>query len=142
MAKDRIDRTELASKLLEAAGTAEDPIREIGEMVLNFVSEAEAAARVGAEPYERSDERVTHRNGYRKRRFDTRLGTLELNIPKLREGGFVPSFIENRKRSEQALISVIQEAVVQGVSTRKIEAVLATFGIAGISAGQVSHLHP
>jgi transposase-like protein len=140
MAKDRIERTELASKLLEAAGTAEDPIREIGEMVLNFVSEAEAAARVGAEPYERSDERVTHRNGYRKRRFDTRLGTLELNIPKLREGGFVPSFIENRKRSEQALISVIQEAVVQGVSTRKIEAVLATFGIAGISAGQVSHL--
>jgi transposase-like protein len=83
---------------------------------------------------------VTQRNGYRERRFDTRLGTLNLKIPKVREGGFVPSFIEHRKRSEQALISVIQEAVIQGVSTRKIEAVLAAFGIAGISAGQVSQL--
>jgi transposase-like protein len=140
MAKDRIDRTEFAGKLVEVARTAEDPIREIGEMVLNFVSEAEASARVGAEPYERTEERVTQRNGYRERRFDTRLGTLNLKIPKVREGGFVPSFIEHRKRSEQALISVIQEAVIQGVSTRKIEAVLAAFGIAGISAGQVSQL--
>ena len=60
--------------------------------------------------------------------------------PKMREGGYVPSFIEHRKRSEQALISVIQEAVVKGVSTRKIEAVLEEFGIAGVSAGQVSQL--
>jgi len=63
-----------------------------------------------------------------------------LKIPKLREGGYVPSFIENRRRSEQALISVIQEAVVQGVSTRKIEAVLQQFGITGVSAAQVSQL--
>ncbi len=72
--------------------------------------------------------------------LDTRLGTLRLQVPKLREGGYVPSFIEHRKRSEQALISVIQEAVVKGVSTRKIEAVLEQFGIAGVSAGQVSQL--
>lgn len=65
---------------------------------------------------------------------------MNLKIPKVREGGFVPSFIEHRKRGEQALISVIQEAVIQGVSTRKIEAVLAAFGIAGISAAQVSQL--
>ena len=109
-------------------------------MVLNFLSEAEAAAQVGAEPYERTDERATYRNGYRDRRFDTRLGSLQLRIPKLREGGFVPSFIEHRKRSEQALVSVIQEAVVRGVSTRKVEAVLESFGIAGVSAGQVSQL--
>ena len=67
-------------------------------------------------------------------------GRLQLQVPKLREGGYVPSFIEHRKRSEQALISVIQEAVVKGVSTRKIEAVLEGLGIAGVSAGQVSQL--
>jgi len=68
------------------------------------------------------------------------LGTLTLKVPKLREGGYVPSFIEHRRRSEQALISVIQEAVVKGVSTRKIEGVLEELGIAGVSAGQVSQL--
>ncbi len=143
MAKDRINRSELGDKILaltQNTPDGQDPLREIGEMVLNFISEAEAAAQVGAEPYERTDERATHRNGYRDRRYDTRLGTLRLRIPKLREGGFVPSFIEHRKRSEQALVSVIQEAVVQGVSTRKIETVLESFGIAGVSAGQVSQL--
>lgn len=143
MAKDRIDRAELGDKILaltQNAPEGADPLREMAEMLLNFIGEAEATARVGAEPYERSEERGTHRNGYRDRRFDTRLGTMQLRIPKLREGGFVPSFIEHRKRSEQALVSVIQESVVQGVSTRKIETVLESFGIAGVSAGQVSHL--
>jgi putative transposase len=109
-------------------------------MIADFVMEAEVTAKVGAAPHERTPDRTTHRNGFRDRRWDTRLGTLELKVPKLREGGYVPSFVEHRKRSEQALISVIQEAVVQGVSTRKIEAVLAEFGIAGVSAGQVSQL--
>ncbi len=140
MAKDRIDRNELADKLMEVASRAEDPLRAMAEMVTEFMMEAEASAKIGAEPYERSAERVTQRNGYRERRWDTRVGTLELKIPKLREGGYVPSFIEHRKRSEQALVSIIQEAVVQGVSTRKIEAVLEEFGIAGVSAGQVSQL--
>ena len=105
-------------------------------MITDFVMEAEVTERIGAAPHERSDERVTHRNGHRERRW----GTLRLQVPKLREGGYVPSFIEHRKRSEQALISVIQEAVVKGVSTRKIEAVLEQLGIAGVSAGQVSQL--
>jgi len=140
MAKDRIERDELASKLFEEAAGAEDPLRKIAEMVTGFLMEAEVTAKVGAEPHERSEERATHRNGYRPRRWDTRLGTLELQVPKIREGGYVPSFIEHRKRSEQALISVIQEAVVKGVSTRKIESVLEEFGIAGVSAGQVSQL--
>jgi transposase-like protein len=112
----------------------------MAEMITDFVMEAEVSAKIGAEPYERAAERTTHRNGYRERRWDTRLGSLQLQVPKVREGGYVPSFIEHRKRSEQALVSVIQEAVVQGVSTRKIENVLAEFGIAGVSAGQVSQL--
>jgi len=140
MAKDRIERDELASKLVEMTQEAEDPLRSMAEMITDFLMEAEVTAKVGAEPYERNDARTTHRNGHRYRRWDTRLGTLSLKVPKLREGGYVPSFVEHRRRSEQALISVIQEAVVQGVSTRKIEAVLAEFGIAGVSAGQVSQL--
>jgi transposase-like protein len=140
MAKDRIDRNELADKLVETANSAEDPLRAMAEMIADFVMEAEVTAKVGAEPHERTAERTTHRNGHRERRWDTRLGTLTLNVPKLREGGYVPSFIEHRKRSEQALISVIQEAVVKGVSTRKIESVLEQLGIAGVSAGQVSQL--
>ncbi|MBX9602482.1 MAG: IS256 family transposase [Bryobacteraceae bacterium] len=140
MAKDRIDRAELADKLVESATSAEDPLRAMAEMIADFMMEAEVTAKVGAEPHERSAERTTHRNGFRDRRWDTRLGTLSLKVPKLREGGYVPSFIEHRKRSEQALVSVIQEAVVRGVSTRKIEAVLGELGIAGVSAGQVSQL--
>jgi transposase-like protein len=112
----------------------------MAEMVLDFLMEAEVTQKIGAEPHERTEERTGYRNGHRERRWDSRLGTLSLKVPKVREGGYVPSFIEHRKRSEQALISVIQEAVVQGVSTRKIETVLAEFGIAGVSAGQVSQL--
>ena len=140
MAKDRIERDELASKLMETATSAADPLRAMAELLTDFVMEAEVTAKVGAEVHERSAERTTHRNGHRERRWDTRLGTLQLQVPKVREGGYIPSFIEHRKRSEQALISVIQEAVVKGVSTRKIEAVLEELGIAGVSAGQVSQL--
>ena len=120
MAKDRIDRAELADKLLEGVTSAEDPLRAMAEMIADFMMEAEVTAKIGAEAHERSAERTTYRNGFRDRRWDTRLGTLALKVPKLREGGYVPSFIEHRKRSEQALVSVIQEAVVRGVSTRKI----------------------
>jgi transposase-like protein len=140
MAKDRITRAELADKLVETGQSAEDPIRAMAELMADFLMEAEVTAKVGAEPHERSAGRTTYRNGYRGRRWDTRLGTLELQVPKVREGGYVPSCIEHRKRSEQALASVIREAVVQGVSTRKIEAVLGELGIAGVSAGQVSQL--
>ena len=112
----------------------------MAEMIADFVMEAEVAQRVGPEPHERSEDRTGYRNGHRERRSETRLGTLSLRCRKVREGGYVPSFIEHRKRSEQALISVIREAVVQGGSTRKIENVLAEFGIAGVSAGQVSQL--
>src|SRR3954453_7250645 len=104
MAKDRIDRNELADKLVEAASAAEDPLRQMAEMVLHFLMEAQVAAKVGAEPHERAEGQTGYSNGHRERRWDTRLGTLSLEVPKVREGGYVPSFIENRKRSEQALI--------------------------------------
>jgi putative transposase len=74
----------------------------MAEMIADFMMEAEATGKVGAEAHERSPERTTYRNGFRDRRWDTRLGTLALKVPKLREGGYVPSFIEHRKRSEQA----------------------------------------
>jgi putative transposase len=135
MAKDRIDRDELASKLVETASAAEDPLRAMARLVTDFLMEAEVTAKIGAEPHERSGS-----HDHRERRWDTRVGTLTLNVPKLREGGYVSSFIEHRKRSEKALISVIQEAVLKGVSTRKTEGVLGQFGIAGVSAGQVSQL--
>lgn len=140
MAKDRIDRNELADKLVETASAAEDPVRAMAELILDFVMEQQVEQKIGAAPHERTAERTGYRNGHRERRWDTRLGSLTLQVPKVREGGYVPTFIEHRKRSEQALISVIQEAVVQGVSTRKIESVLEEFGIAGVSAGQVSQL--
>jgi len=131
MAKDRIDRAELADKLLESATSAEDPLRAMAEMIAGFLMEAEVTAKAGVEPHERSAERTTHRNGHRDRRWDTRAGTLALKVPKLGEGGYVPSFIEHRKRSEQALVSVIQKAVVRRVSTRKIGAVAGGIGHCG-----------
>ena len=140
MAKKRIERDELVGKLMETIGSAEDPLRAMAEGMMDYLMEAEVTAKIGAEAFERTADRTTYRNGFRDRRWDTRLGTLQLQVPKLREGGSVPSFVENRQRSEQAIISVIQEAVVKGVSTRKIEAVLEQLGIAGVSAGQVSQL--
>ena len=140
MAKKRIERDELVGKLMETIGSAEDPLRAMAEGMMDYLMEAEVTAKIGAEAFERTADRTTYRNGFRDRRWDTRLGTLQLQVPKLREGGYVPSFVENRQRSEQAIISVIQEAVVKGVSTRKIEAVLEQLGIAGVSAGQVSQL--
>ena len=87
MAKDRIERDELASKLVTTAECAEDPLRAMAEIIADFVMEAEVTEKVGAAPHERSNQRQTHRNGYRERRWDTRLGTLRLQVPKLREGG-------------------------------------------------------
>jgi len=96
MAKDRIDRDELASKLIETASSAEDPLRAMAELITDFLMEAEVTAKVGAEPHERSAERSTHRNGHRERRWDTRLGTLTLNVPKVREGGYVANAANRR----------------------------------------------
>lgn len=108
--------------------------------LLQELMETEVSAQIGAGHYERTNERTTQRNGYRARPWDTRLGTLELAIPKLRTGSYFPSWLEPRRRAEQALVAVVAEAYVQGVSTRKVEALVQSLGIAGISKSEVSRL--
>ena len=81
----------------------------------------EVSELIGAELGERTEDRATHRNGYRPRRWDTRAGEIELQIPKIRQGSYFPSFLQPRKRSEQALVSVVQQAYVCGVSTRRVD---------------------
>ena len=83
--------------------------------------EAEVSQLIGAELHERSETRTTHRNGYREREWDTPVGTLELEIPKLRQGSYFPSLLEPRRRHERALLAVVQEAYVHGVSTRAVD---------------------
>jgi transposase-like protein len=117
-----------------------DFLQEGVRWLVQELMEAEVSAQIGAERYARSDERTTQRNGYRTRPWDTRVGTLELASPKLRTGTYFPSWLEARKRGEEALISVVAEAYVQGVSTRKVEALVQSLGIAGISKSEVSRL--
>jgi transposase-like protein len=100
----------------------------------------EVAALIGAERYERSEERTNQRNGARHRPFDTRLGTIDLAIPKLRTGSYFPTWLEPRRRAEQALVAVVAEAYLKGVSTRKVEDLVQSLGIAGMSKSEVSRL--
>src|SRR5437764_566788 len=137
MAEERMPVLDALRKGEEAAG---DPLREMIRWTIQELMEAEVAAQIGAGRYERSGERVTQRNGYRTRPWDTRVGTLELEIPKLRQGSYFPSWLEPRRRAEQALVAVVAEAYVQGVSTRKVEALVQALGIAGISKSEVSRL--
>lgn len=119
-----------------------DVIRESVAAMVAELMEAEVAALAGAEHGERAPgERVAQRNGYRHRGWRTRAGELDLAIPKLRSGpAYFPSFLEPRKRSEQALVAVVQEAYVNGVSTRKVERLVEQLGIEGMSKDQVSRL--
>jgi putative transposase len=137
MAEDRMGLPELLRKGEEPA---EDPLRQIVRWAVQELMEAEVAAQIGAERYERTDERSTQRNGYRPRTWDTRVGSLELQIPKLRQGNYLPGWLEPRRRAEQALVAVVAEAYVQGVRTRKVEAVVQALGIVGISKSEVSRL--
>src|SRR3954470_6224278 len=137
MAEERMPVLDALRKGEEAAG---DPLREMIRWTIQELMEAEVAAQIGAGRYERSGERVTQRNGYRTRPWDTRVGTLELAIPKLRSGNYFPSWLEPRRRAEQALVAIVAEAYVQGVSTRKVETLVQALGIDGISKSEVSRL--
>src|SRR5919109_618193 len=95
-----------------------DVIRESVRAVAQELMEAEVSELIGAQRGERTEDRATHRNGYRARRWDTRAGEIELQIPKIRQGSYFPSFLQPRKRSEQALVSVVQQAYVCGVSSK------------------------
>jgi transposase-like protein len=117
-----------------------DALRESVLLVLGELMEAEVAELAGAERYEHTPTRIAQRNGYRPRAWDTRVGTLDLAIPRLRSGSYFPSFLEPRRRSEQALVAVVQEAYVNGVSTRKVERLVEQLGIGGMSKSQVSRL--
>ncbi len=124
-------------KLLEFQ-EAEDPLLAMIEWMTNQMMELEIAQKCNAPKGIHEKARKAYRSGYRPRRFDTRLGTLYMLVPKLRNGGYVPFFVTEKKRSEQALIEVIQEAWINGVSTRKIDRLAKAIGIEGISASQVS----
>src|ERR1700754_475695 len=102
--------------------------------------ELEVSELIGAELGERRpDDRATHRNGYRPRRWDTKAGEVELQIPKLRQGSYFPSFLEPRKRGEQALLAVVQQAYVCGVSTRRVDQLVESLGLR-VSKSEVSRI--
>jgi transposase-like protein len=118
-----------------------DVLRELLHDVVDRIMGAEVDGIAGAGHGERTPERTNRRNGYRGRRFDTRLGTIDLRIPKLRSGSYFPDWLlEPRRRSERALTAVVAEAYVLGVSTRRVEELVQTLGIAGMSKSQVSEL--
>jgi putative transposase len=116
-----------------------DVIRESVRAVAQELMEAEISELIGAERGERTEDRATHRNGYRPRRWDTRAGEIELQIPKIRQGSYFPSFLQPRKRSEQALVSVVQQAYVCGVSTRRVDQLVESLGLR-ISKSEVSRI--
>jgi putative transposase len=128
--------------LLEALQKADDGnfLRALAETVLQILMEADVEGVIGAGRYERSGERTTWRNGYRERTLDTRLGPLNLKIPKLRTGSYFPPVLEARKTAERALVAVIQEAWIAGVSTRRVDDLVQAMGLSGISKSQVSKL--
>jgi len=117
-----------------------DFLRAVAEAVLQLLMEADVEGLIGAGRHERAEQRTTWRNGYRDRSLDTRLGTLNLKVPKLRQGSYFPGFLEARKTSEQALVAVIQEAWIGGVSTRRVDELAQAMGLAGISKSTVSKL--
>jgi putative transposase len=134
----RMTAAQLADKLLSSEHA--DVVRESVAWMVTQLMDAEVAAQIGAEHGERAPERLTHRNGYRPRVWDTRVGEVELAIPRLRQGSYFPSFLEPRRRAEQALVAVVQEAYVNGVSTRKVDRLVQQLGVAGMSKDQVSRL--
>jgi transposase-like protein len=136
--RPRMTAAQLADKLMSQEH-AEVLLASVAWMARELM-EAEVAAKVGAELGERSLERSTHRNGYRPRGWDTRVGSVELAIPKLRQGSYFPSFLEPRRRAEQALVAVVQEAYVNGVSTRKVDRLVQQMGLHHLGKDQVSRL--
>jgi transposase-like protein len=133
----------VASELLEAfrAGEGVDLIRESVRLVLQELIETEAVERIGAGRYERTETRVTDRNGTRPRLVSTQAGDVQLRIPKLRKGSFFPVILEPRRRIDQALYAVVMEAYVNGVSTRAVDDLATALGIdSGISKSEVSRI--
>src|ERR687884_248670 len=134
---ERMTAEEVVGYLLEGEGL--DFLHESLRWMVEQLMEVEVSELIGAEHGERTPDRATHRNGYRPRRWDTRAGELELRIPKLRQGSYFPSFLEPRRRSEQALLAVVQQAYVCGVSTRRVDQLVESLGLR-ISRSEVSRV--
>jgi len=130
----------LLGKVLLGSITEKDPVLAMLEWVAHQMMLIEAEAKVGAEKGKHSRHRKTYFSGARVRRMDTRLGTIYLYVPKLRKGGYVRFFVTERKRSELALAALVQEAFINGISTRRIERLAQALGIENISASQVSEI--
>ena len=135
MTKTKMDLPELLAKHDQG-----ELLRGIAEAVLKLIMEADVDGLIGVGRHEGSGERTTWRNGYRERALDTRSGTLNLQVPKLRPGSYFPGFLEARKTLEQTLVPVIQEAWIGGVSTRRVEELVQAMGVSGISKSTVSKL--
>ncbi len=130
------------SEILDAfrAGDGVDLIRESVRVALQELIELEAAERIGAARYERTQDRVTDRNGHRPRSLTTKAGDVELRIPKLRKGSFFPIILEPRRRIDQALYAVVMEAYVHGISTRSVDELVEAMGGSGVSKSEVSRI--
>jgi len=124
------------AELEQDADFLRDGVRVLSQALL----ELEVTQHVGAERHERTAERSGQRNGYRERTWDTRVGSIELQVPRVLDGSFYPSLLEPRKRAERALVAVVQEAYIQGVSTRRVDDLVQALGLQGISKSQVSRL--
>ena len=135
MTDDRMALAELLEK-----GSDGDLLREMIGFMAQRLMDADVQGLVGAGPGERSETRENWRNGYRDRTWHTRAGTVPLKIPKLRSGSYFPGFLEPRRSSEKAMTAVIQEAYVQGISTRSVDELVKALGMTGISKSQVSRL--
>jgi putative transposase len=115
-----------------------DFLREGVRLLAQLAMEGEISEQIGAGKYQRTAERKTQRNGYRERDWDTRVGSIALAIPRVREGSYFPSFLEPRRRVEKALLAVVQQAYIEGVSTRKVDDLLQSLGLHGMDRSQVS----
>jgi putative transposase len=135
-----VSKMELLELVSKAEGGDVDFLREGVRVLAQALMEAEVSAQIGAEHGQRVPDRVTHRNGYRPRDWDTRVGTIELAVPRVRSGSFLPSILEPRRRAERALTAVVAQCYVEGVSTRRVDDIARAMGIDGISKSQVSRL--
>src|SRR5215207_6755269 len=135
MTDDRMALLELIEKRADT-----DLVRELLAFAAERLMDLEVEAKTGVPAGARSPERLNHRNGYRERAWDTRVGRIDLAIPKLRKGSYLPSFLEPRRTAEKALTAVIQEAYVHGISTRAVDDLVKAMGASGISKSQVSRL--